>query len=71
MVQDSRGFTLFDTVTDCHGTTVQVKESSSAESYRVWLFLSGDTGALELDRDGVDQLVAALQAWQEMDNGSA
>jgi len=73
METDARGFTIFGHVVDHAGNTISVKESSSAEANRVWVFIeeSNTTQAVELNRDQVDSLVSMLQAWQHMDNGSA
>jgi hypothetical protein len=75
ITHDERGFIVFDTFADTYGSKVTVKESSSAEEYKVWVFVEpgqiGVQGAIHLNREGVDQLIAALDAWRQMDNGSA
>jgi len=73
--QDERGFIVFDTFADTYGSKVTVKESSSAEENRVWVFVEPTQidvkGAIHLNREGVDRLIAALDAWRQMDSGSA
>ena len=81
---DIRGFTTYDTFQDSYGAEVRVKESSSAEEPKVWIFVAGgktsglsgidrnDTndGQAHLNEEQVDKVIAALQQWKK-ENGSA
>lgn len=72
ITKDCRGFREYGTVTCSYGTTLRVKESSSAEGPHVWLFVSSDPRRLRepegeasahLTRRQAKALVARLQAW--------
>lgn len=65
---DARGFTQFTELTDTYGATVRVKESSSAEASKVWIFVqggavNGNNGAAHLDLEQARQVRDALDEW--------
>lgn len=66
--QDQRGFFQYAELTDTYGATVRVKESSSAEEAKVWIFseggaVNGNKGAAHLSLEQAKQVRDALTEW--------
>lgn len=69
--ENERGFSVYAEYTDTYGSTIRVQESSHIDP-RVWIFVECNSpewlkrgeGALHLDEEGVDRLIAALLHWK-------
>jgi len=62
-----RGFTIYASFKDIYHNDVRVQESSLASHPAVWIFVNdGGTndGAIHLDHELVDRLIAALELWK-------
>jgi len=62
-----RGFTIYASFKDIYHNDVRVQESSLASHPAVWIFVNdGGTndGAIHLDRELCDRLIAALEQWR-------
>ncbi len=68
LVVDERGFITYDSIIDSYGAKVRVKESSSAECPKVWIFIEGgatenNDGAAHLNVEQAKLIRDALSKW--------
>lgn len=71
MKKDLRGFAVFTTFEDTYGATVTIKESSSAEGKRGWLFVKGggiknNDGAVHFDNRQARRMIKALENYLKL-----